>query len=63
MLRDYIASSHQIPSQKGVETINIENSLIPLAIPVFDVSSMKEVILTEGDMAKATRSSATFPGK
>lgn len=63
MLRDYIASSHQIPSQKGVESINIENSLIPLAIPVFDVSSMKEVILTEGDMAKATRSSATFPGK
>ncbi|EED88216.1 predicted protein [Thalassiosira pseudonana CCMP1335] len=42
--------------------INLEDSLVPVAVSGFDLLRMRETLLTRGCAAKAARSSAGFPG-
>ena len=65
ILRVYINNHHNIPfKMKNVDksSIQIEDTIIPLAITVFDLATMQGKIMTKGDLAQLTRASATFPG-
>lgn len=41
--------------------LRLENSVIPVAVTGFDLSTMEGKILSTGEMARAARASATFP--
>jgi len=40
----------------------IEDTFVPLAVTGFDISTMKPKVITYGNIAKAARASASFPG-
>ena len=45
-----------------VESLQLEDSIIPVAVSAFDIQRLKGQILSTGSMARAARASATFPG-
>lgn len=65
ILREYIDEQQRMPSKvdgSGAKSFQLEDALIPVAVTGFDLMSMKGKIISKGDMAQATRASATFPG-
>jgi len=64
ILRDYMKEKHGIHSRKYDESssIKVEESLIPLSVTGFDLLTWKGMVIRKGDLAQATRASATFPG-
>lgn len=45
-----------------LESLQLENAVIPVAVSAFDLQRLKGEILSKGSMARAARASATFPG-
>jgi hypothetical protein len=43
-------------------TLQLQDSAIPVAVSAFDLQTLKGQLLTRGSMARAARASATFPG-
>jgi len=48
--------------ERGDDALQLEETLVPVAVSGFDVLRMREKILRRGCMAKAARASAGFPG-
>lgn len=49
-------------SGDGVDNVQLEDGLIPVAVSGFDILTFKNKIMTRGCMGKAARASASFPG-
>jgi predicted acylesterase/phospholipase RssA len=47
--------------EKPGHSLQLQDGKIPVAVSAFDIKTMKERLLKNGSMAKAARSSATFP--
>jgi cyclophilin family peptidyl-prolyl cis-trans isomerase len=46
---------------ENTTSLQLEDTMIPIAVSAFDIQTMQEYILQRGSMARAARASATFP--
>jgi len=58
---DNATSTGRGARQSRDASFRLEEALVPVAVSVFDLLRMKQVILSEGCMGKAARASAGFP--
>ena len=61
-MRSFIRENAVMCDQKDMDDVMLEDALIPVGVTGFDLFRMRSVVLSQGCMARAARSSAGFPG-